>query len=55
MLMAEQALATAVDITTAEGKPKRDYLTPIVLGSLAVMELGWVGLLGWGALCLVGA
>ncbi|WP_156394060.1 MULTISPECIES: hypothetical protein [unclassified Methylobacterium] len=53
--MAEQALAATADTTSAEGKPPRDYLTPIVLGSLAVLELGWVGLLGWGALWLIGA
>lgn len=53
--MAEQALAAAADITSEESRPRRDYLTPVVLGGLAVMELGWVGLLGWGALWLLGA
>lgn len=53
--MAEQAQAATADSTPVEGKPRRDYLTPIVLGALAVMELGWVGLLGWGAFRLVGA
>jgi len=40
--------------TRTETKPPRDYLTALVLGSGALVTLGWIGLLGRGAFWLIG-
>jgi hypothetical protein len=52
--MVDQALATPEAIKSELDSRRRDYLTPIVLVAIGVLELGWVGLLGWGALWLLG-
>jgi hypothetical protein len=44
----------AGQLTLTESKPVRSYTTAIVLGSGGLVTVAWMGLLGWGALRLIG-
>ena len=51
--MSDHAITDA-QIVSVESKPPRDYLTALVLGSGGLLTLAWIGLLGRGALWLIG-
>lgn len=51
----ENRSITPVDALDVESSAEeRDFMTPIVLGALGIVELGWVVLLGWAALWMAG-
>jgi hypothetical protein len=52
--MPNQALAATDAINSESDGKKRDYLTLIVIGGIGILELGWVGFLGWAALWILG-
>ena len=51
--MSDHAIADARALPT-ENKPPRDYAAALVLGSGGLVTLAWLGLLGRGALWLIG-
>jgi hypothetical protein len=52
--MAHQARAAPDALKSESDSTGQDYLTPIVLGAIGILELGWVGILGWAALWILG-
>lgn len=52
--MSDHAITDA-QIVLTESKPPRNYLTTLVLGSSGLVTFGWLCLLGWGALRLIGS
>lgn len=45
---------TDAQLIPAEDKPRRDYAAALVLGTGGLVTLAWIGLLGRGALWLIG-
>lgn len=52
--MANQVIASPDTFVSRPENRGRDIVTPIVLGAIGIIELGWIGLLGWAALWIAG-
>ena len=51
MQTADEASSITDIVTTAE---RRDLMMPMMLGTAMAVTLGWIGLIGWGVLRLIG-
>jgi hypothetical protein len=52
--MANQVIEPPDTFVSQRENRGRDIATPIVLGVIGIIELGWIGLLGWAALWIAG-